>query len=71
LGRITAEFADVVRHVKTLRNVGAHFKPTEKVTKGDALVAMKFTAQLLRNLYELPGELAMLRVAPTPSQGDA
>jgi Domain of unknown function (DUF4145) len=49
---------DWAKEVRLVGNVGAHFDPINNVSKEDAKELVSFVRELLRYLYELPGELA-------------
>lgn len=55
-GLITKQFGDVVDAVRKLGNVGAHASD-ETVDETSARRALRFTTQVLRNLFEIPEEL--------------
>lgn len=55
-GLITRQFGDVLDHVRKLGNVGAHASD-EIVDEASANKALRFTTQVLRNLFEIPAEL--------------
>ncbi|MEU7172816.1 DUF4145 domain-containing protein [Micromonospora tulbaghiae] len=61
-GAVTVDFSEVLHYVRKLGNLGAHFTD-EKLTEDDVQRALRFTAQLLRNLFEVPGELQSLKAA--------
>jgi len=62
-GLITTNFGEVLGHVRVLGNIGAH--ATDQRVEGDAAQrALRFTTQVLRNLFEIPAELAELGAAP-------
>jgi hypothetical protein len=67
-GLITAEFGQVLDHIRKVGNVGAH-AGDEEVDEATARRAMLFTTQVLRNLFEIPAELASLN-SPTPPDGE-
>lgn len=66
-GAVTRDFGDVLHYVRKLGNLGAHFTD-ERLTVEDVERALRFTAQLLRNLFEVPGELAELARADEPAE---
>jgi hypothetical protein len=49
---------DWAKEVRLVGNAGAHFDPINNVSKEDAKELVSFVRELLRYLYELPGELA-------------
>lgn len=65
-GHVTQSFAPVLHHIRAVGNVGAHASD-EDVDQTTAEGALRFTTQLLRNLFEVPGELEAL--TKTPAQG--
>ncbi|GGQ48377.1 DUF4145 domain-containing protein [Streptomyces asoensis] len=58
-GHVTQSFAPVLHHIRAVGNVGAHASD-ERVDHETAERALRFTTQLLRNLFEVPGELQEL-----------
>jgi hypothetical protein len=52
----TTDFAKVLDHVRVVGNVGAHASD-EHVDEQAARRALRFTTQVLRNLFEIPEEL--------------
>lgn len=58
-GLITKPFGDVLHHIRKLSNVGAH-AGDEHVDSEAARRAFGFTTQVLRNLFEIPAELAAM-----------
>jgi hypothetical protein len=67
-GLVTKPFGDVMAHVRELRNIGAH---ASSVGVDEAAVrrALNFTTQVLRNLFEIPGELrAIEKEAPNEAE---
>jgi hypothetical protein len=75
-GHVTQSFAPVLNHIRAVGNVGAHASD-ENVDQATAEGALRFTTQLLRNLFEVPGELSELTkqsvqtLPPAPSGGPA
>jgi len=61
-GLITKQFGEVLGHIRQVGNIGAHASD-EKVTEETARRALRFTTQVLRNLREIPAELASLEQA--------
>lgn len=59
-GLVTKDFGEVLTHVRKLGNLGAHYSD-EKLTEAEVQRALRFTTQVLRNLFEVPGELAQLQ----------
>lgn len=56
-GLITKQFGQVLDRVRLLGNVGAHASD-QTVDVDSAKKALRFTTQVLRNLFEIPAELA-------------
>ena len=56
---ITSQFGQVLHHVRKVGNVGAHASD-ERVDEASARRALRFTTQILRNLFEIPAELRRL-----------
>jgi hypothetical protein len=66
-GLLTTQFRDVLTHVRRLGNLGAH-ATDERIDDAELARAMKFTTQVLRNLFEIPAELAAIGAdAPEPT----
>jgi hypothetical protein len=59
-GFVTKDFGDVLNHIRKIGNIGAHASD-ERVSDAELDRAMRFTTQVLRNLFEVPGELDILR----------
>lgn len=55
-GLITKQFGKVLDHIRKVGNVGAHAS-NETVDEATAKRALRFTTQVLRNLFEIPAEL--------------
>jgi hypothetical protein len=55
-GKITNEFGDVLHHIREVGNVGAHAGESA-VDDETAERALRFTTQVLRNLFEIPAQL--------------
>lgn len=68
-GYITKDFGGVLHHVRKVGNQGAHHTD-ERLDEAEVERALRFTTQVLRNLFEVPGELAELE-AEAPDSGDA
>lgn len=64
-GLITRGFGDVLDHIREVGNVGAHASD-EKVDETTARRALRFTTQVLRNLFEIPAELKNLDANDEP-----
>lgn len=60
-GILVQALADWAKEVRLVGNAGAHFDPMDTVSKTDAQQLVSFTRELLKYLYELPGELARRR----------
>jgi hypothetical protein len=58
-GLVTQQFTQVLDHVRKLGNLGAH-AADEPVSPDEARLALDFTTQVLRNLFEIPAELDRL-----------
>lgn len=69
-GLITAKFGEVLGHIRQVGNVGAH-AGTTRVDDPTARRALKFTTQVLRNLFEVPAELAALGPAEPAEDTEA
>ena len=54
-GHITVDFSKALDHVRKVGNVGAH-AGGERVDQVTASRALRFTTQMLRNLFEIPAE---------------
>jgi hypothetical protein len=59
-GAITKEFGQALHHVRKVGNLGAH-DTDEIVDEEEARRALRFTTQILRNLFEIPAELAAIQ----------
>jgi hypothetical protein len=68
-GYVTKDFGAVLHHVRKIGNIGAHASD-ERVSDAELSRAMRFTTQVLRNLFEVPGELAILRAEQVPPDED-
>jgi hypothetical protein len=55
-GLVTKQFGDALHHIRAVGNLGAHASD-ERVDDPTAQQALTFTTQLLRNLFEVPGDL--------------
>lgn len=55
-GLVTKQFGQVLHHVRKLGNLGAH-ATDERIGEHEARQALRFTTQVLRNLFEIPTEL--------------
>ncbi|WP_381793756.1 DUF4145 domain-containing protein [Streptomyces niveus] len=65
-GHVTQSFRPVLDHIRAIGNLGAHASD-ERVDQQAAQRALRFTTQLLRNLFEVPGELKALNTKPNES----
>lgn len=70
-GLITKNFNPVLGHVKQIGNQGAHASD-ETLSEDQVRVALRFTTQVLRNLFEIPAELTLLNkpLGPKLSSSD-
>jgi hypothetical protein len=69
-GLVTKDFGHALTHVRKIGNLGAHY--TDEVLSGDEVErALRFTTQFLRNVFEVPGELAELQRQEAGGDGDA
>jgi hypothetical protein len=59
-GYVTLDFKDVMTHIRQIGNSGAHYTDA-KLTAPEVERSLRFTTQVLRNLFEVPGELEELR----------
>jgi hypothetical protein len=64
-GMITQEFSKALDHVRKVGNAGAH-AGDEQVDQETAERALRFTTQVLRNLFEIPEELRLLELHDPP-----
>lgn len=60
LGYVTLDFKDVMTHIRQIGNSGAHYTDV-LLTAPEVERSLRFTTQVLRNLFEVPGELNDLR----------
>ena len=56
-GLVTKQFGDALDHIRSVGNLGAH-ATDQRVGDDDARRVLNFTTLLLRNLFEVPAELA-------------
>ena len=68
-GLITKDFETVLGHIRKVGNQGAHATDVD-LSEEDVRRALRFTTQVLRNLFEVPAELALLGVAPAADGTD-
>jgi hypothetical protein len=59
-GYVTLDFKDVMTHIRKIGNSGAHYTDV-RLTAPEVERSLRFTTQVLRNLFEVPGELEELR----------
>lgn len=57
---LTQDFSGVLDHVRKIGNIGAHYTDTV-LTSAEVERSLRFTTQVLRNLFEVPGELEELQ----------
>jgi DNA-directed RNA polymerase subunit RPC12/RpoP len=69
-GLITKTFGEVLNEVRRLGNLGAH-ATDERVDEAEATRALRFTTQVLRNLFEIPTELEQIRESQSVAKLDA
>jgi|GEM_PF-2334309 len=69
-GLITKNFVDVLGHIRKIGNMGAHASDQE-VSNEEASIALRFTTQVLRNLFEVPTELQQLGTPPVAEASEA
>lgn len=69
-GYITKDFSKLLDHVRKIGNLGAHYND-EKIDVDEVNRAMRFTTQVLRNLFEVPGELDELDSPKEPLEEKA
>ena len=69
-GHVTKAFGHALHHIRQVGNIGAHH--TDELLDEDAAQrALRFTTALLRDLFEVPAELARLQEeAPPPAPDD-
>ncbi len=61
-GLVTEAFKSAAHITRGVGNAGAHFGQGDEVEELEVRRAMKFTEQLLRSLFEIPGEVNALAV---------
>lgn len=66
-GYVTKQFGGALHHVREVGNAGAHPR-AERVKEEVARRALRFTTQVLRNLFEIPAELESLKSQKPRSQ---
>lgn len=68
-GHVTRSFGTALHHIRQVGNLGAHHTD-ERVDEATAQRTLRFTTALLRNLFEVPAELAALqKETPPPASG--
>ncbi len=67
-GLVTASFGEVLGHIRELGNMGAHASDA-RIGQEAAERAMRFTTQVLRNLFEIPAELERLGKSAADDDG--
>ncbi|MFM9920592.1 DUF4145 domain-containing protein [Lacisediminihabitans sp. H27-G8] len=58
-GYITQDFKGLLSHIRKIGNTGAHYTDI-RLTSAEVERSLRFTTQVLRNLFEVPGELEEL-----------
>lgn len=58
-GLVTRQFGDALHHIRQVGNIGAHYSDA-RVDEEKARRVLNFTTLLLRNLFEVPGELSQI-----------
>lgn len=64
---ITSQFGEVLHAVRKVGNMGAHASD-DRVDEETARRVLRFTTQVLRNLFEIPAELEQLRAEDPPNE---
>ncbi|GAB2524062.1 hypothetical protein GCM10026982_58510 [Nocardiopsis aegyptia] len=59
-GLVTRDFGEVLQHIRKIGNMGAH-ATDERLGEEEVERALRFTVQVLKNLFEVPGELEELK----------
>lgn len=69
-GHVTRVFDPALGYIRKVGNVGAH-AGDERLAESEVRQALTFTTLLLRNLFELPGQIAQLEAEapPPPAEG--
>jgi len=65
-GHVTKSFGGALHHIREVGNVGAHHTD-ERLDDTTVRRAIRFTSALLRNLFEVPAELAALKEEAPPA----
>jgi len=66
-GLVTTQFGQVLDHVRIIGNIGAHASD-ERLDEERVRRALRFTTQVLRNLFEIPAQLEVIqRESSAPS----
>jgi hypothetical protein len=68
-GLITKRFGDAVSVIRKIGNQGAHASD-QKLTDEEVRLALRFTTQMLKNLFEVPGELDLIEKSSSPPAVD-
>lgn len=61
-GLVAKSFSSVLGHIRKIGNQGA-YAADENLSENEVRVALNFTTQILRNLFEVPKELELLNEA--------
>ncbi len=69
-GLITKSFSTVLSHVRKIGNQGAHASDVQ-LSEPEVRLALSFTTQILRNLFEVPENLRMIQENPDEEQSEA
>jgi hypothetical protein len=69
-GLVTKSFGAALHVIRVIGNQGAH-SSDERVDQETAERALRFTTLFLRNLFEVPGELALMGPAEDPEEPEA
>lgn len=68
-GLVTTQFRGALDHIRAVGNLGAHASD-ERVDDIQAQHVLSFTTQLLRNLFEVPGDLLQIATSTSESPDD-
>lgn len=69
-GLVTRDFGKAVHRIRKIGNIGAHYTD-ERISREEAEQALRFTVQVLRNLFEVPGELEQIEAGIKSTEGGA
>ncbi|MBR23277.1 MAG: hypothetical protein CMF57_12705 [Leifsonia sp.] len=58
-GHLTQDFSGLLDHIRKIGNIGAHYTDAT-LSVSEVERSLRFTTQVLRNLFEVPGELEAL-----------